>query len=287
MDKCKKSSGTRLLIQVCAAAVSNGYLKGFAHGRIYTGNLKYLCTPGMNCYSCPGALGACPIGALQAVLSSRQFSVTLYVLGLLTIFGTLLGRAICGFLCPFGLLQDLLFKIPGVRKLRAIPGETALRYLRFLFLGVFVILLPMAVADMVGIGDPWFCKYVCPVGTLEGGIPLVLMNRELRSVVGFLYNWKMLLLGITLVLSVILFRPFCRYICPLGAVYGLFNRISFYQFRVEKDKCIQCGACQKACGLNIPVWERPNSMDCIRCGACRAACPTGAIRTMYHRKNTI
>lgn len=286
MDKKRKRSRIRLLIQAVSAAVSNGYLRGFARGRIYTGITKSVCVPGMNCYSCPGALGACPIGALQAVLNARQFRLTLYVLGTLTVFGTLLGRAVCGFLCPFGLLQDLLYRIPFVRKLRRLPGEKFLRFARYFFLAVFVILLPMVVADAAGVGDPWFCKYVCPVGTLEGGIPLVLANRSLRAAVGFLYTWKLTILGVILLLSAVLFRPFCRYLCPLGALYGLFNRFALYRYRVDAKKCVDCGACQKACRLDIPVWKEPNSIDCIRCGACRDACPTGAITTEYGRKKT-
>lgn len=209
----------------------------------------------------------------------------MYVFGILTIFGTLAGRLICGFLCPFGLIQDLFHKIPFVKKLRKLPGEKGLRFLRFFFLGIFVILLPMVVADAVGIGDPWFCKYICPVGTLEAGIPLVLLNRGLRSVVGFLYMWKLLILVITLFMSILLFRPFCRYICPLGALYGLFNRFSLYRYYVDTEKCINCGACQKACRLDIPVWKKPNSIDCIRCGECKDACPTGAISTLRKKRS--
>ncbi len=285
-NKLKKHGRLRLLIQVCFAALSNGYLAGFAHGRIFQGASKYICTPGLNCYSCPGALASCPIGALQATLTSKQFHVSLYALGMITVFGTIFGRVICGFLCPFGLLQDLLFRIPFIKKLRRLPGERFLRFLRFAFLGIFVILLPMVVADVVGIGDPWFCKYVCPTGTIEGGIPLVLMNEGLRSAIGFLYTWKLVILGVILLLSIILFRPFCRYICPLGAIYGLFNKISFTKFKVDEEKCIKCGACQKACKLDISVWKDPNSIDCIRCGDCKTVCPTGAIQNAFQTKKS-
>ena len=272
-----KVSRYRLIIQAFAAALSNGYIKGFAHGEIFTGKTKYICVPGMNCYSCPGALGSCPIGSLQATLSSRVYKISLYVVGLLVIFGTILGRLVCGFLCPFGLVQDLLFKIPFVKKIRTLPGEKALRWLRFLFLGVFVILLPLFVIDITGLGEPWFCKWICPVGTLEGGVPLVLLNSAMRGAAGFLFRWKLLILIITLLSSIIIYRPFCRYICPLGAVYGIFNKVSFYRYKIETSKCTKCGACQKICKLNIPVYEKPNSMDCIRCGDCKANCPQKAI----------
>lgn len=277
-SKLKKHSSIRLILQACFAAFSNGYIKGFAKGKIFEGGSKFLCVPGMNCYSCPGALGACPIGSLQATLNDREYRISMYVVGLLVIFGSILGRFVCGFLCPFGLIQDLLFKIPFVKKIRRLPGEKGLRWLRFIFLGIFVILLPMFIIDITGLGEPWFCKWICPVGTLEGGIPLVLLNRGMREAAGFIFRWKVLILIITLFSSIIIYRPFCRYVCPLGAVYGIFNKISFYRFKIDSEKCTECGSCQKICKLDIPVWKNPNSMDCIRCGDCKAGCPHGAIK---------
>ena len=283
MVKKKKRSGKlRLLIQCAFAALSNGHLIGFRTGKIYTGPLKVLCTPGMNCYSCPGALGSCPIGSLQAVLNSKQYHIALYVLGLLTVIGTFSGRLICGFLCPFGLIQDLLHKIPFPRKIRKLPGERYWRCLRFVLLGVFVILLPMLVHNLLGVGDPWFCKYICPVGTLEAGIPLVILNPELQGAIGWHYVWKIAILVLILIASVLIYRPFCRYLCPLGAIYGFFNRFAIYRFHIDTEKCVECGACQKTCKLDIPVWKKPNSIDCIRCGECRNACPTAAIQTRFH-----
>ena len=283
MDKRKKRPGKlRLLIQCAFAALSNGHLIGFRTGKIYTGPLKVLCAPGMNCYSCPGAFGACPIGSLQAVLNSKQYHITLYVFGLLTVLGTIFGRLICGFLCPFGLVQDLLHKIPFPKKIRKLPGEKYWRSLRFVLLGVFVILLPMLAHNLLGIGDPWFCKYICPVGTLEAGIPLVLLNPELQGAIGWHYAWKIAVLVLILMASVIIYRPFCRYLCPLGAIYGFFNRFAIYRYHIDTEKCVECGACQKVCKLDIPVWKKANSIDCIRCGECRHACPTGAIQTRNH-----
>lgn len=273
-----KISKVRLLIQAAFTALSNGYVKGFAHGKIYQGDLKYVCVPGMNCYSCPGALGSCPIGTLQSTLSSWEHKISLYVFGLISLFGVIFGRFICGFLCPFGLIQDLLFKIPFVKKVRKLKGEKFLRGIRFLILAVFVIILPMFIIDITGLGKPWFCKYICPVGTLEGGIPLVLMNESLRSAIGFLFKWKVAILIAILFFSIIIYRPFCRYICPLGAIYGIYNKISFVRYRVDKSKCTKCGLCQKKCELSIKVYENPNSMDCIRCGKCIESCPVKAIK---------
>ena len=278
-------SQLRLGCQVAFTALSNGYVQGFFKGKIYNGPTKYACVPGLNCYSCPGALGSCPIGSLQAVIGSRKFHVSLYVLGFLMMVGAILGKAVCGFLCPFGLVQDLLHKIPGVKKLRRLPGETYLQWLRYVMLGLLVILLPMVVVDIVGQGSPWFCKYVCPSGTLLGGIPLLAGNPALRSAVGWLFTWKMAILVVILVLSVFLYRPFCRYLCPLGAVYGFFNRFALYRFTLNEEQCTHCGACHKACGLDIDPSKTPNHSQCIRCGKCLDACPHEAIvSTMARRK---
>lgn len=271
-------SKLRLWVQIGFAAVTNSYVKGFAEGGIYNGSLKAVCVPGLNCYSCPGALGSCPLGSLQAVIASRNFGFSYYLTGFFLIIGALMGRFVCGWLCPFGLFQDLLHKIPGVRKIRMVRGDRWLRFIKYLILLVFVILLPMFVLDIAGQGEPWFCKWICPSGTLMAGWPLVLLNDGIRQTIGFLFAWKSLILIVLILLSFIVYRPFCRYLCPLGAIYGFFNPVSLYRFGVDRRKCTNCGDCQRACKLNISVNENPNSMECIRCGDCLAVCKTDALK---------
>jgi len=278
MDKkVRFSERIRLVCQAISFAFHNGYIKGWTKGTIYSGINKSYCVPGLNCYSCPGAIGACPIGSLQAVLGSGIQHYSLYVLGFIGAIGVLCGRFVCGWLCPFGLVQDLLYRIPLFKKRKNLPGHKYLRFLRFIILALFVVLLPMIVVNKVGVGSPWFCEYICPSGTLLGGIPLIISNPAMRSSIGFRFAWKLLLLIVTLILSIKFFRPFCKYVCPLGALYGCGNCVSVYRLKVDKEKCVKCGECQKVCGMDIKVWEKQNSIDCIRCGRCKEACPTCAI----------
>ena len=274
----------RTWVQIGFAALSNGYAAGFMRGNIYKGPLKFACVPGLNCYSCPGALGSCPIGAFQSVLASRDYHFAFYVSGFLIFFGAVLGRLTCGWLCPFGLVQDLLHKIPFPKKRKLLPGDRWLKYLKYVILIGFVIVLPLTVLDIVGQGQPWFCKYICPSGTLFAGIPLVAANPPLRAALGWLFTWKSAILIALILLSLWVYRPFCRYLCPLGAIYGFFNPIALYRFQVDADLCTHCGQCQKACGFHIPVQDQPNSPDCIRCGQCIRTCPHGAIRSTWRRR---
>lgn len=267
----------RLCVQILFAAVTNGYLYGFQTGRIYTGPLKTMCVPGLNCYSCPGALGSCPIGSLQAVLGSRDYKFSFYIVGILIFFGSLFGRFICGWLCPFGLVQDLIYKIPFFKKRKNLPGHRILVWVKYVILAVFVILLPLLAVDFTGLGKPWFCQYICPSGTLMAGIPLVSLNESLKAAAGSLFIWKLTFLIVVILLALWIYRPFCKYICPLGAVYGMFNSIAFYRYQVDESACTKCTKCQKTCKMDIKVWENPNSPECIRCGDCIKACPEHAI----------
>lgn len=269
---------TRTIIQVVWAALTNGYITGFLNSKIYRGDLKKICVPGLNCYSCPGALGSCPIGSLQAVLSGNKRNFSFYVLGFLILFGFIFGRGVCGFLCPFGLLQDLLYKIK-TPKLR-IPKKVdkPMLMIKYVMLFGLVILLPIFLTNEFGTGSPTFCKWVCPAGTLEGGIPLVLLNDQFRQTIGFLFNWKVSILIIILISSVFIYRPFCKYLCPLGAFYGFFNKVSLFKMTVNEDKCTECGLCIRKCKMGVDVVKSINSYECIRCGDCLKSCPKGAIR---------
>lgn len=264
----------RRIIQIYAALLYNANLKGFATGKIYTGASKNLCLPGLNCYSCPGAIGACPLGALQNALSASNTRLPAYVFGSIILFGLLLGRTICGFLCPVGLVQELLYKIktPKLKKSRV---TRVLSYFKYVVLVVMVIVLPLAYGAKL-FPLPAFCKYICPAGTFEGGVGL-LSNPEndiLFPILGELFTWKFLLLVLFVVGSVFIFRLFCRFICPLGAIYGLFCKIAMLGVKLDKNKCTDCGLCLSACKMDI---KKVGDHECINCGECIKVCPTKAI----------
>lgn len=267
----------RKWVQWVFTIITNGYMIGFLTGGIYTGQLKTVCVPGLSCYSCPGAFGACPIGAFQSVLGSRDFRFTFYVSGFLLAVGVIFGRFICGWLCPFGLIQDLIYKIPLNKKYHLLKGDSYLKFLKYGILVIFVILFPLFVLDITDLGQPGFCKWICPSGTIMAGWPLVLINKGIRNSIGFLFAWKSIILAGLLFLSLLVYRPFCRYLCPLGAIYGFFNPISFYRFRINENNCIKCSKCKRTCKFNISVYDTPNSMECIRCGDCIKVCPQKAI----------
>ena len=258
---------SRRLTQVITAVLYNCNITGFAKGQIYKGPTKAVCVPGLNCYSCPGAVGACPLGSLQSELVSSKYRFPYYILGVLILLGVLLGRFICGFLCPFGLIQELLYKIP-TSKIKKSKVTKILSYFKYVILVVLVIVFPLA------LNMPGFCKYICPAGTLEGGILLGILNPEVAALLGKLFTWKTIVLVLIIISSVICFRSFCRFICPLGAFYSLFNRISFVRMVVDDTKCTNCGACVKYCKMDI---SRVGDRECVQCGECRDICGAGAI----------
>ena len=266
----------RKIIQLYFGLLINANLKGFISGKIYSyaSGTKFMCAPGINCYSCPGASMACPMGALQNSFSAGM-STLAYVGGIILLYGIILGRTICGWICPFGLIQDLLHKIP-TPKLKKSPVTRVLSWLKYGILVFFGLLVPLFYA-LRNVPLPAFCKFICPAGTLEGGLLLLShkANSGLREGLGLMFTWKFLLLVSILVGCVFIYRVFCRFLCPLGAIYGLFNRFCFVGVQVEEDKCIHCDLCIKHCKMDI---RHVGDSECIQCGECISVCPTKAIR---------
>ena len=265
----------RLISQIVFFLLQNPLLKNFFSGTIYKGDLKKICTPGLNCYSCPAAVTSCPIGSLQLFIAGAKHSVSLAVTGFLLITGVFFGRIICGYVCPMGLLQDLLFRIKTPKL------NVRLRYLRFLkymVLALFVLLLPYAIRnELSNLGSPWFCKYICPSGTIFAAFPLLAVNEFLRNLAGVQFVCKAIFAAGIVLSSVFIFRFFCRVLCPLGAIYSLFNKIAVVRIHCDKEKCVSCGSCRESCRIKIDPVKQINSPECVRCNACIKACKTRAL----------
>ena len=213
-------------------------------------------------------MASCPLGSLQSSLANARFSAPYYILGTLLLFGLFLGRFICGFLCPVGLLQELLHRIPSP-KLKKNRVTRALSYGKYVVLALFVIAVPLFQYA------PGFCKYVCPAGTFEAGLPLVFRNKVLQSLLGRLFTFKVLILVLVLVLCVFCFRAFCRFVCPLGAIYSFFHLVSVFGVKVDTDRCTHCNACVNRCPMDI---RKVGDRECVHCGDCIDVCPEKCIR---------
>jgi len=251
----------RLYVQALAALATNSYF--------LAPYLKYLPCPSLNCYACPLAVFACPIGSLQHFVIIGLFPFLL--LGLLALVGSVVGRWSCGYICPFGLFQDLLAK--ARRRKLSLPGW--MTYGRYVSLAVVTLAIPAV------FNEPWFCK-LCPAGTLEAGIPIVgaalfkvkVLGHysQFLGMVGWMFHLKLALLALTVLAAVYVKRPFCRILCPLGAIFGLFNKVSILQLSVDRGCDPSRADCRKVCPVDIDIRKDPSSPDCVRCLQC-LSCP--------------
>lgn len=267
----------RRIFQALGTVLPNSYFPVLWLGNIYQGWGKGVCTPGLNCYGCPMALVSCPIGQLQHFAVIRAFP--LYLVGFFGAIGTAVGRMQCGWICPFGLLQDLLYRIRTVK----VKFPSWMRYSKYAILIALVLIIPFLT------GEHWFSK-LCPQGALEAGIPFVIWNPQggdlglsssIRDLVGWLFSVKIAILAVLLGLMVFIKRPFCRFLCPLGAIYALFNAFSFVRLEVDHESCSGCGLCDDWCPVDLKIPEEVDSPECIRCLEC-TKCESIRLRTLLH-----
>lgn len=223
--------------------------------------LKHFPVPVLNCHACPLAAGACPIGTLQHFVIIKKIPFT--TIGILGAIGLSTGRFSCGFLCPFGLIQEWLYKI---KSLKLKPSYTNIfTKIKYLVLILLVLIIPYYT------NDSWFSK-LCPVGLLQAGIPLIIIDSSLRSLIGWLFYLKSVILILIVIGSVLIERFWCRLFCPLGAIFSLFNKYCFLKLKVNKTTCSHCGNCSQSCPMSIEIPKSPNSLECIKCFKCLSKC---------------
>ncbi|MDY6911363.1 MAG: 4Fe-4S binding protein [Chloroflexota bacterium] len=220
--------------------------------------------PALYCYGCPAAAFACPIGTLQNFTAVGAFPY--YAIGTLGLFGLTLGRFWCGWACPFGALQDLIARF---RKRQDVVNLPPLAWTKYLILAI-TLLLSWLTLDAV------FCKF-CPSGSLFAAIPHRIVSSEFEF--GTYFYVHLITLAISLVLFYLFGRFWCRYLCPLGAIFGLFNRVSILKVKLDTTQCTNCKICLNSCPVNIEkVDDIGKSSDCIQCGKCISECPTEALQ---------
>ena len=219
--------------------------------------MTHLIFPGLHCYACPLAATVCPIGLLQNMVISG--TVPYYWLGAITLYGLVMGRGWCGWFCPFGTLNDLL-SFRRTRMLRALSPTK------------FLVLVGTIVAAWK-FGDTVFCK-LCPAGGLEASLPYFGLGVAKANAPFFVH------LGVlvaVLVGMILISRFWCRYLCPMGALLSLFNRLSLFGLKLRADRCSRCGVCAAACPMGLKPHLQINSTDCIKCGECVTACHAEAL----------
>jgi len=245
----------RRLAQIAAFIASNlGFVRIFKTG--------FVC-PFLYCYGCPFAAFGCPIGVIQNFVIYRQ--VPLFAIGSLGVYGMLLGRAFCGWACPFGALHDLLSYL---------RGDKSFEVRRFWFVK-FVVLFVVLGAAWYAM-DTVFCKF-CPSGSLFGAIFFRLRYPQSLTF-NLPFAIHMFTLALTIVLALLISRFWCRYLCPVGAIAGAFNKVSIVNISLDEKKCKKCFVCLEACGMGITkLKDIGGSTDCILCGRCVEACPEKAL----------
>ena len=228
--------------------------------------LHTICSPVFHCYACPLATFACPIGILAQFSALHIFPFM--AVGLLIAVGVLFGSLICGWVCPFGFLQDLIAKVPTPKF--DLPKFTG--YFRY----VVLISTVLAIPYFFGEGHPFFICRICPAGALEAAVPNIVGQAIAGQQIAWPNAVKLTILGLFLIAIFFIKRPWCRLLCPLGAIFSLFNRVSAFFLRFNADECTDCERCHKLCEYGIEPEKSPNDLRCNRCLEC-IDCGPGAL----------
>ena len=232
-----------------------------------------VCVPGLNCQFCRYSIAGCPLGITQQAMAGNLSRIGWQFWGLLVLIALIFGRLICGWGCPIGLLQDLFDKVP-LPKIKKNKITHYLSYLKYIIGIVFVISIPLYTGYFTPRGITAFCAQVCPGNLFEVVILPNLLRGDWDNLVLAMQNSKFYWVVGLFIAMMFIYRPFCRFVCPLGAFYGLFNKFSFFGVKVDAAKCIGCNACTRNCKMDC---QTVGDRECISCGNCIAHCPKDAI----------
>ncbi len=286
-----KNLSLRKKVQIITTLLQNSYFLPLLNPKIYLykGPLKFLCGPSLNCYSCPFALFSCPLGLIQNFFFSLKFlplsmvfKLFTYLFSFLLLWGVLIGRIVCGWICPIGFFQELTYKLSPFKKIQIFSSFSLKSriFSKGLFFFFTLIFIPFGGGIFLKKLLP-FCEILCPAGTLEASFLQILLHKELLHLLSFLFFIKLFFFIVFLFFTLAELRFFCKFLCPLGLVYGLFNKLSF-ELKVNPNFCTKCKACEKVCPMNIKVYEEfkhfSSMIECIKCFECQKVCPSKAIK---------
>jgi ferredoxin-type protein NapH len=255
----------RRIVQLVTLGLLTSNFWGISTGR--------LCLPILHCEACTLSWFLCPIGGmLSSSVAFHEWPIL--TLAIIAGGGLLVGRVFCGWVCPTGLVQDLLYKIPAP-KIELPPVLNVAKY-------GFLLVTVVAVAYFVGKDTrAFFCNF-CPTATAEVVLPQMIADHDYA-----LDAWRLVrfaVLAATVMLAIGHPRSFCKIVCPVGALVALTNKFSLFALRLDAAKCIHCQKCDRACPTGVPV-ERSSETgraisrhpECVECLTCESVCPTRAI----------
>lgn len=230
---------------------------------------QWLCLPILSCHACPVTWTACPVGMLVHFAGWRIFPFA--ALGILIAFGALVGRFFCGWVCPFGIFQGLLYRIPSPKI--SLPAWT--NYIKYAVLVLMVFAFPYFLGELTALS---FCR-ICPAAAVQAVVPYWFTDGF--SWGGTLMTVRFAFLVFVIFLAIVASRSFCRVFCPIGALMAPFNYLAFWRVRPKSKPCVVCKGCDRYCPTDVKPSERLTEgidahrvADCIVCHDCMTFCPS-------------
>ncbi len=282
----------------------------------FDGARTWVVLPVLASVKAQGAIGS-TLDATTLLLSQAIFPWL--PLGIILVVGALLGRFMCGWICPVGFLQDVITSLKGrvdmVQKRthqRWIQLKYALTGVTFLLSGTLALTL-YYYGTVAGAGVDYrnglgpfaqgFFVAITPDGTLFGTLPVMLAGAwvflggaqasdlSLNNLGGWLgsvsaLTWlNIIILGGFLYAAWRIPRFWCRYVCPVGAIMAVFQKNSMLGMHRDPVKCSECRECETACPMQVPIldldFKKFNDSECVLCMACIDACPEGALSPKF------